>query len=83
MLWLIDASSCHDADHGWRLMNPPKGGGPVVCVGSACVGTMFEFGAKNGGGGLEKSISATYFGAGFLVDLGGFEFPGSRFGDGA
>ena len=53
----------------------------MVCVGSACVGTMFEFGAKKGGGGLEKSISATYFGAGFRVDLvGGFEFPGSRFG---
>ena len=57
MLWLIDASSCNDADHGWRLMNPPKGGGPVVCVGSACVGTTFKFPAK--GGGLEKSIEAT------------------------
>ena len=55
MLWLMDASSCSDADHGWRLMNPLKGGGPVV--GSACVGTTFEFPAK--GGGLLKSIVVT------------------------
>ena len=57
MLLLIDANSCSEADQGRRLMNPQKGGGPVVCVGSACGGMTFKFPAK--GGGLEKSMVAT------------------------
>ena len=59
-------------------MNPLKGGGPVVNVGSAEVALSFEFPA-------DSCTEATYFGCVFRVDLLGREFPPSfefsMFGD--
>ena len=63
MLALMAAISADEADHVVLRGKAGFGGGP----GSACVAvdsSLFEFGGRNAGGGIEKfhSIAATFLG---------------------
>ena len=58
MLSLMMFRSAEDACQAPLCRNPLKGGGPVIAIGSACVGVLFEFTAV--GGGTEKSNFAAH-----------------------